>query len=138
MFVFEVRKKYTKAQFQLPSLKFQWTTYRVVLDVLRNNQKLDPLYQETVRGAIRYCTTYNRTSEYRKLCDVCRKHLRWIFDHQTPGKNFVEIGTQNMLSIYLKYLLRIMQSCSQTKLFLKESPEAQICFFPPPKQVLIV
>jgi len=113
----EVRKKYTKAQFQLPSLKFQWTTYRVVLDVLRNNQKLDPLYQETVRGAIRYCTTYNRTSEYRKLCDVCRKHLRWIFDHQTPGKNFVEIGTQNMLSIYLNTRFLLLENATKLQLW---------------------
>lgn len=112
-----VKKEFSKRQFGLPYLKYQWSVYRCVLDVLRNNQKLDPLYQETVRCAIRFCVAHERTSEYRKLCDVCRKHLNWIFEHQTPGKNYVEIGTQCILSIYLNTRFELLENATKLQLW---------------------
>ena len=45
-----VRTEFNKEQFAQPYLKYQWSVYKAVLQVLRNNQKLDPVYQDTVRN----------------------------------------------------------------------------------------
>ena len=38
-----------------PWLKFMWETYRAVLDITRNNAKLDGLYQDSAQRAFAFC-----------------------------------------------------------------------------------
>lgn len=59
----------------LPSLKFLWETYRAVLDILKSNSKLEHLYHSAATGALRFCRTYRRRTEFRRLCDMLRMHL---------------------------------------------------------------
>jgi len=59
----------------LPSLKFLWETYRAVLDILKSNSKLEHVYHEAATGALRFCRTYKRRTEFRRLCDMLRMHL---------------------------------------------------------------
>jgi translation initiation factor 3 subunit A len=58
-----------------PRLKFLWDAYRTVLDVLRNNARLELLYQQTVAQAFAFCVRYTRKNEFRRLCDTLRMHL---------------------------------------------------------------
>jgi translation initiation factor 3 subunit A len=59
----------------LPSLKFLWEIYRAVLDILRSNTKLEHVYHATAVGALHFCRTYQRRTEFRRLCDMLRMHL---------------------------------------------------------------
>jgi translation initiation factor 3 subunit A len=59
----------------LPSLKFLWETYRAVLDILKSNSKLEHVYHSAALGALRFCRTYKRRTEFRRLCDLLRMHL---------------------------------------------------------------
>merc|ERR1719502_634476 len=69
-------KKRTDRQVVTPSLKFLWETYRTVLDVLRNNTKLDELYRDTCSRAFDFCLKYKRTVEFRRLCEILRNHIQ--------------------------------------------------------------
>jgi len=59
----------------MPSLKFLWEIYRSILDILRSNSKLEFVYHAAAQGALRYCRTYKRRSEFRPLCDMLRAHF---------------------------------------------------------------
>lgn len=60
----------------LPKIKFLWEVYRVVLDVLKSNSKLEKLYHSTAIGALEFCAEYKRRTEFRRLCDLMRTHLQ--------------------------------------------------------------
>ncbi|XP_051131367.1 eukaryotic translation initiation factor 3 subunit A [Andrographis paniculata] len=58
-----------------PWFKFLWETYRTVLEILRNNSRLETLYAMTAHRAFQFCKQYKRTTEFRRLCEIIRNHL---------------------------------------------------------------
>ncbi|KAL1550319.1 Eukaryotic translation initiation factor 3 subunit A [Salvia divinorum] len=58
-----------------PWFKFLWETYRSVLEILRNNSRLEALYAMTAHRAFQFCKQYKRTTEFRRLCEMIRNHL---------------------------------------------------------------
>ncbi|KAK3246629.1 Eukaryotic translation initiation factor 3 subunit A [Cymbomonas tetramitiformis] len=58
-----------------PWFKFLWETYRTVLEILRNNSKLEALYAMTAHRAFQFCLQYKRTTEFRRMCEILRNHL---------------------------------------------------------------
>ncbi|KAM3271874.1 hypothetical protein ACQJBY_042218 [Aegilops geniculata] len=64
-----------KDRSETPWLKFLWETYRTVLEVLRNNSKLEAMYAMAAHKAFQFCKQYKRSTEFRRLCDMIRNHL---------------------------------------------------------------
>ncbi|OQR83727.1 eukaryotic translation initiation factor 3 subunit A, partial [Achlya hypogyna] len=66
----------------VPWLRFMWETYRTVLDILRNNTKLEGLYKQVALSAFAFCRTYTRKIEFRRLCEILRTHLYTLQRHE--------------------------------------------------------
>ncbi|KAJ1920091.1 eukaryotic translation initiation factor 3 subunit A [Tieghemiomyces parasiticus] len=72
-----------------PWLKFLWESYRNVLDTLRNNARLETIYQAVANQALTFCLKFERKNEFRRLCEKLRTHLAAIVKsgNQTHGVN---------------------------------------------------
>ena len=73
-----------------PWLKFLWEAYRTVLDILRNNARLEILYQSTAMQAFDFCLQYTRKTEFRRLCELLRNHV------QTAAKYSAQMHAINL------------------------------------------
>ena len=74
-----------------PWVKFLWETYKTVLDILKNNSKLEVLYQDVAKRGFVFCRQYQRGSEFRKICETLRSHLANLSRNQhranQPGRH---------------------------------------------------
>jgi len=59
----------------VPWLRHTWDSFRNVLENIRYVPRLEALYHSTVLEAMGFCRTYNRVSEFRRLCGMLKMHL---------------------------------------------------------------
>jgi translation initiation factor 3 subunit A len=81
-----------------PWIKYLWEAYRTILDVLRNNAKLQGYYHQVARHAFAFCFRFKRTLEFRRLGEILRNHLLSIekFQHQFNAVDLNSVDTQRM------------------------------------------
>ncbi|KAI9007770.1 hypothetical protein DFJ74DRAFT_773295 [Hyaloraphidium curvatum] len=91
----EGNKDRTDREVVTPWLKFLWEAYRTVLDILRNNARLEVLYQMIANQAFQFCLRYQRKTEFRRLCDLLRSHLATAakYQHQPHAVNLSDPDT---------------------------------------------
>mmetsp|Transcript_36838 Transcript_36838/g.60994 ORF Transcript_36838/g.60994 Transcript_36838/m.60994 type:complete len:1068 (+) Transcript_36838:75-3278(+) len=94
-------KKRTDRQVVTPSLKFLWESFRTVLDILRNNTKLEELYRDTAARAFAFCLKYKRVVEFRRVCEILRNHITSQTKFDTKWKDR-EPPTPESLQIHLE------------------------------------
>lgn len=98
-------KKRTDRQVVTPALKFLWEAYRSVLDILRNNVKLEDVYRDTCTRAFDFCKLYKRGVEFRRMCEILRNHIqsqtkfdpRWK-DRDPPTPESLQIHLETRFS----------------------------------------
>ncbi|RLN96376.1 hypothetical protein BBJ28_00025139, partial [Nothophytophthora sp. Chile5] len=78
---FEGSSDRTDREVVVPWLRFMWETYRTVLDILKSNSKLEPLYKSTALQAFAFCVEYQRKIEFRRVCEILRNHLGALQKH---------------------------------------------------------
>ncbi|GAA5902113.1 hypothetical protein JCM6882_006704 [Rhodosporidiobolus microsporus] len=78
-----------------PWLRFLWESYRTALDILRNNARLEVLYQTVSHEAFQFCLKHQRKTEFRRLCETLRSHLASSqkYTHQAHSINLNEPDT---------------------------------------------
>ncbi|KAL6970708.1 Eukaryotic translation initiation factor 3 subunit A [Sarracenia purpurea var. burkii] len=83
-----------------PWFKFLWETYRTVLEILRNNTKLEALYAMTAHRAFQFCKQYKRTTEFRRLCEIIRNHLANLNKYRDQ-RDRPDLSAPESLQLYL-------------------------------------
>ncbi|TNY21348.1 hypothetical protein DMC30DRAFT_421558 [Rhodotorula diobovata] len=78
-----------------PWLRFLWESYRTALEILRNNARLEVLYQTVCHEAFQFCLQHQRKTEFRRLCETLRSHLASSqkYTHQSHSINLNEPDT---------------------------------------------
>ncbi|XP_043693995.1 eukaryotic translation initiation factor 3 subunit A-like [Telopea speciosissima] len=83
-----------------PWFKFLWETYRTILEILRNNSKLEALYAMTAHRAFQFCKQYKRTTEFRRLCEIIRNHLANLNKYRDQ-RDRPDLSSPESLQLYL-------------------------------------
>eukprot|EP00736_Rhodelphis_marinus_P008580 Rmarinus@m.16385 len=94
-------KSRTERELVTPCLKFLWDAYRTVLEVLRNNSKLEGLYQNAALRAFAFCRKYQRLQEFRRLCDMIRSHFQNLSRHPNQ-KDAVNLSNPDTVQLMLE------------------------------------
>ncbi|KAK8941301.1 Eukaryotic translation initiation factor 3 subunit A [Platanthera zijinensis] len=96
----EKGKERSDRELVTPWFKFLWETYRTVLEILRNNSKLEALYAMTAHRAFQFCKQYKRTTEFRRLCEIIRNHLANLNKYRDQ-RDRPDITAPESLQLYL-------------------------------------
>eukprot|EP01018_Ginkgo_biloba_P033791 Gb_03846 [translate_table: standard] len=96
----EKGKERSDREMAMPWFKFLWETYRTVLDILRNNSKLESLYAMTAHRAFQFCLQYKRNTEFHRLCDIIRNHLNNLIKYRDQ-RDRPDLTQPESLQLYL-------------------------------------
>jgi len=74
--------------------RYLWESYKLIMDVLRNNQRLEDVYHETAKLALNFCADSERHMEFKRLCDMLRFHYQNLLKPppNQVGPNFVSVS----------------------------------------------
>ncbi|KAL9681540.1 hypothetical protein QQ045_013325 [Rhodiola kirilowii] len=99
-----------------PWFKFLWETYRTVLEILRNNSKLEALYAMTAHRAFQFCKQYKRTTEFRRLCEIIRNHLVNLNKYRDQ-RDRPDISAPESLQLYLDTRMEQLKVATELELW---------------------
>ncbi|KAK4768980.1 hypothetical protein SAY86_027130 [Trapa natans] len=99
-----------------PWFKFLWETYRTVLEILRNNSKLEALYAMTAHRAFQFCKQYKRTTEFRRLCEIIRNHLANLNKYRDQ-RDRPDLSAPESLQLYLDTRVEQLKIATELELW---------------------
>uniref|UniRef100_A0A7N0TGA0 Eukaryotic translation initiation factor 3 subunit A n=1 Tax=Kalanchoe fedtschenkoi TaxID=63787 RepID=A0A7N0TGA0_KALFE len=99
-----------------PWFKFLWETYRTVLEILRNNSKLEALYAMTAHRAFQFCKQYKRTTEFRRLCEIIRNHLVNLNKYRDQ-RDRPDLSAPESLQLYLDTRMEQLKIATELELW---------------------
>jgi len=99
-----------------PWVRYLWECYRTILDVLRNNGRLEGLYHGTARAAFDFCRRFGRNMEFRRLCEILRTHLTAIAKYQNQ-QNSVDLSSAETQTLYLATRFHQLRVASDLELW---------------------
>jgi len=99
-----------------PWVKFLWEAYRNVLELLRNNNRLERLYHDTAQDAFKFCLKYKRRAEFRKLCNLIKNHLDQVLKYQAQPTS-VNLNAPESLQMNLETRLFQLESAISMELW---------------------
>ncbi|EES02592.2 eukaryotic translation initiation factor 3 subunit A [Sorghum bicolor] len=99
-----------------PWFKFLWETYRTVLEILRNNSKLEALYAMTAHRAFQFCKQYKRTTEFRRLCEIIRNHLANLNKYRDQ-RDRPDLTAPESLQLYLDTRVEQLKVATEVSLW---------------------
>ena len=85
----------------MPWFKFLWESYRNTLDILRNNSRLEALYAMTAQRAYNFCLTYQRQTEFKRVCEIIRNHLANLNKYQDQ-RDKPDLQLPETLALYME------------------------------------
>lgn len=75
----EGTKERTDRVLLTPWVKFLWESHRNILELLKNNNNLQNVYRDVAKDAFKFCLSYERRTEFRKLCDIVSIMVQCVF-----------------------------------------------------------
>ena len=112
----EGRSERNERQVLLPWVRYQWESCRTILDVLRNNVRLERLYHEVARSSFAFCLQYQRKVEFRKLCDIMRAHLANVQKYQGQATS-VDLANPDTQLLYLETRFQQLEAAASLELW---------------------
>jgi len=85
--------------------KFMWESYRAVMDLIRNKQKLESLYHKTAQMVMQFCLNNERKSDFRRIGDLLRSHWSQLVS-QSPAPNNISTVLSGPSSIQFFFSVR--------------------------------
>ncbi|BBN07287.1 translation initiation factor 3 subunit A [Marchantia polymorpha subsp. ruderalis] len=112
----EKGKERSDRELVTPWFKFLWETYRTVLEILRNNSKLESLYAMTAHRAFQFCLQYKRTTEFRRLCEILRNHLTNLNKYRDQ-RDRPDLTQPESLQLYLETRFEQLKVATELELW---------------------
>jgi len=139
---FEDRNERTHIQ---PYIKFLWESFRAILDLVRNKPKLELTYYNTAVKAMRFCVTYERKQEFKRIGEMLRLHFAQLITHGSANSAMISVSSiqasQNSLNClygarfeYLNCSVRLelwqeafrtVEDINEVMLIIKQQPAPQ-------------
>ncbi|CAH8507248.1 unnamed protein product [Schistosoma turkestanicum] len=102
----------------MPWLKFLWDSYRLVLDLLRSNSKLEKLYHEVAHDAYNFCLKFGRKTEFKKLCELIRQHTQKVQNQPQPNApNAINLNNAETQTLHLETRLRQLDCAMELDMY---------------------
>ncbi|CAH8531156.1 unnamed protein product [Heterobilharzia americana] len=102
----------------MPWLKFLWDSYRLVLDLLRSNSKLESLYHEVAHDAYNFCLKYGRKTEFKKLCELIRQHTQKVQNQLQPNApNAINLNNVETQTLHFETRLKQLDCAMELEMY---------------------
>jgi hypothetical protein len=87
-----------------------------VLEILRNNSKLESLYAMTAQRAFQFCLQYKRLTEFRRLCEILRNHLANLNKYRDQ-RDRPDLSLPESLQLYLETRFEQLKVATELELW---------------------
>lgn len=78
--------------------RFLWEMYKTIMDLLRNNCRMEDCYHETARKAFDFCLNNGRQMEFKRLCETLRNHWSQMSKGLSNNPNAVNLNNPETIN----------------------------------------